>query len=179
MLRKLESVSSARELKQPAWLVQLSKARQKRQCGYTSQNCHVNVGKNCREGPKRNIDTRTNKTNYIFTRNEKQWYSVSSTANAAKLDKISTFRVGLLFSSECWGYNPHVCDRRTVKWMSHLTPSALCLYHILASTFRNTECYSSRGFVTSKPSALPYLWKINIFEGSDYITRDIPSHKKC
>lgn len=141
MLRTLESLSSAGELKQPAWLVQLRKAEQ-RQCGYTSQNHDMTVGKNCREEPKRNIDTGPNKPNYIFTRNE-QWYSVSSTPNIAKLDKISTFRLGLLFSSECCGYNTRVCDRRKVKWMSHLIPSALCSYHILASTLCNTKCCSS------------------------------------
>lgn len=49
MLRKLEILSCGRDLKQLAWLVQLSKAEE-RQCGYSSQNCCMTVGKICREG---------------------------------------------------------------------------------------------------------------------------------
>lgn len=131
-----------------------------------------------KEEPKRNTDTRPNKPDYIFTRNEKQWYSGSSIPNVTKLEKISTFRPSLVFSSGGWGYNTHVCNRKWSGWVIWLHELYIptTFYH---QPFETPNVAPTRGLVTSKPSALPYPWKINIFESSDYISRDIPSHKNA
>lgn len=50
---------------------------------------------------------------------------------------------------------------------------------LLPQAFGTPNVALTRGFVTSKPSALPYPLKINIFEGSYYISGDLLSHKKC
>lgn len=135
------------------------------------------MGRNFIEEPKSNTGTSTNKHSYVFTTNEKQWCPGSRIPNVGKLENKSTFYLVWCVEANN-GVTVHMpmMERKWSGWLiwthQHCAPTTFS-HH----PFETPNASTTRGFVTSKSSALPHPGKINILEGSDYISGDFPFHK--